>query len=85
MKAGELRAMIDERPFRPLRLHMSEGDPVDITRPRGVLVAQRMVVVALDMDERGIAGRTTWFDPRHVVKVERVEQPESENGRRESE
>lgn len=76
--------MIDEQPFRPLRVHMSEGDAVVIARRDGVMVTQAMVLVALDMDERGIADRTKCLDLQHVVKVEQIGRPDEGDGQRKS-
>jgi hypothetical protein len=72
MRAEELKEIIDVRPFTPIRLHMSNGEHVDITHPDAAVVARTIVVIGLGVNAKGIADRTTWFNLLHIVKIEQL-------------
>jgi hypothetical protein len=84
MQAGELKAMIDHRPFRPLRLHMSSGETVDITHPDAAVVSRSMVYVGFDRLPDGVIERMLWYNLLHIVKVEPIGEPGADNGQRKS-
>ena len=59
MRADELRALLDRRPFEPIRLHISSGQTVDIKHPEMALVTRSLVVVGVNESDERVAG--TWF------------------------
>ena len=70
MRAEELRALLDRRPFEPIRLHISSGQTVDIKHPEMALVTRSLVVVGVaDSDER-VADYAVHYNLLHVVKIE---------------
>ena len=83
MRPEELKEIIDRRPFQPIRLHMSNGETVDIAHPDAAVVARTLVVVGLGVNAKGIADRTTWFNLLHIVKLEQLNNGRGRrNGRR---
>lgn len=70
MRAQELRALLDRRPFEPIRLHISSGQTVDIKHPEMALVTRSLVVVGVaDADDR-VADYAVHYNLLHVVKIE---------------
>lgn len=51
MNSDDLRNLLNERPFRPLRLHMGNGRTVDVTHPEAAIVAEEIVAVGVIDDE----------------------------------
>ncbi|MFO0967195.1 MAG: hypothetical protein U0793_16650 [Gemmataceae bacterium] len=69
---GDLRNLLDARPFQPFRLFLSDGGHVDILSPEVVLAGKRFAVVGiLDADTRDKAidrYTTVWY--LHVTRHE---------------
>lgn len=84
MHAAELKAMLDRKPFQPLRLHMTTGETVEITRPDAAIVSRSMVYVGFGRLPDGVVERMNWHNLLHIVKVEPIEDAESGSGRRKS-
>lgn len=47
LSCEDLRKLLNARPFAPFRLHLSEGNPVEVRSPEVVLVSRRFAVVRL--------------------------------------
>ncbi|MFQ5425376.1 MAG: hypothetical protein ACE5F9_15530 [Phycisphaerae bacterium] len=75
MRADELRHILDQRPFEPIRLHISSGQTVDIRHPEMALVSRSLVAVGVAGDQ-GVADYIVHYDLIHIVKIEPL------NGRR---
>ncbi|MEX2316371.1 MAG: hypothetical protein WD669_04405 [Pirellulales bacterium] len=73
MSAEELYEMLQQRPFTPIRLHISNGKTYDIRHPEMAIVAQSIVTVGLTGDNgngRGIARGIIHCSLSHIVQVE---------------
>lgn len=68
MRARELKELLDHRPFRPIRLHISSGEHVDVIHPEQVMLGRSMIVVAIKLT-RGIMDNFAWYNLIHVVKI----------------
>ena len=70
MRANEMRALLDRRPFVPIRLHVSSGQTVDIKHPEMAIVTRSLVFVGVtDSDDR-VADYGVFYNLLHVVKIE---------------
>ncbi|MCH8165198.1 MAG: hypothetical protein IH889_06275 [Planctomycetes bacterium] len=70
MRAVELRELLDQRPFEPIRLHISSGQTVDIKHPEMAFVTRSLVFVGVtDSDDR-VADYGIFYNLLHVVKIE---------------
>ncbi len=68
MRAEELVSLLHRRPFRPMRLHITSGEHVDIRHPEMALVSRSLVAVGLA--GRGmVADHFVWYNLIHVVKI----------------
>jgi hypothetical protein len=72
MRADELRALLDHRPFQPIRLHISSGEHVDVIHPKMALVSRFQVAVALSPNRR-VADVIAHYNLIHVVKISRLQ------------
>jgi hypothetical protein len=81
MRAQELKHILDRRPFTPIRLHMSNGERVEVTHPDAAIVTQSLVFVGLGVSPEGIADRTSWYNLLHIVKVEPIQRNGSSRGK----
>ena len=68
MRAGELRSLLDHRPFRPLRIYISSGEHVDVVHPEMAIVSRSLVAVGLH-PRRRVADVIVHYSLIHVVKI----------------
>jgi len=62
--------MLQQRPFMPIRLHISNGKSYDIRHPEMAIVAQSIVTVGLTGDNgSGIAKGVIHCALSHIVQV----------------
>jgi hypothetical protein len=71
MKAEDLIELLEERPFSPIRLYLSDGRSHDVRHPEMAIVSQEIVTVGLPHDESSfVAGRLTHCATAHIVEAE---------------
>ncbi len=74
MKAENLIELLEERPFVPMRLHLSDGRKHDIRHPEMAIVSDDVVAVGLPREHNSeMAERVTNCATDHIVEVEPME------------
>jgi hypothetical protein len=74
MKADELIEILEERPFQPVRLHLSNGRTHEIRHPEMAIVSESLVAIGMPgSEESKIALRIRLCSLPHVVEVEPIE------------
>ena len=68
MVARELLDLQRERPFRALRIFISDGEVYEVRHPEMMLVTQTKVVIALPNGE-DVPEHTVYCDPVHITRV----------------
>lgn len=69
MHAAEFRKLLDQRPFEPIRLHISSEQHVNV-RPREMAIVSRSPVAVGVARGGRVADYTGHYNLLHVVKVE---------------
>jgi hypothetical protein len=70
MNAEELYEMLRQRPFQPIRLHISNGKTYDIRHPEMAIVARSFVTIGLTgANGSGIASGVIHRSLSHIVQV----------------
>ncbi len=84
MRRDELVAALQARPFRPIRLYVSDGGTFDIRHPEMLMVGRHDATVGLEGNggrelRQGYPAieRFTCFDLLHITRYEQIPQPES--------
>ena len=72
MRPDELRALLDRRPFEPIRLHIASGQTMDIKHPEMALVTRSAVVVGVTRSGNRVADYAVHCSLLHIVKIEPV-------------
>lgn len=73
MRPNELIELIRERPFSPLRIHVTDGTTYDIRHPDQIIVLRGRVDIGVGSDpDTGAALRTEHISLLHVVRVEKL-------------
>lgn len=71
MRPHELIEILAERPFAPLRLHMSNGRTHDIRHPELAIVGQDAVAIGVESDE-GELPTIRLISVSHINEIERI-------------
>jgi len=71
MNQSDLIEILSERPFVPIRLHLSNGREHIINHPELAIVGEHIVAIGLPREDKPeLAGRITHFALNHVVEAE---------------
>ncbi len=74
MRPNELIQLIRQRPFTPLRIHLTDGKAYDISYPDQIIVLTGRVDIGLEPDpETGAVDRVEHCSLLHVVRVEELD------------
>ena len=67
--AKQIKDRMEEQPFKPFRLCMSDGKTFDITNHAAAIVKRHFVEVGIDLDPDGIAAD---FDRCAIIHITRI-------------
>ena len=70
MRPAQIRDHLKTRPFRPIRVHISDGSSYDILHPEMAYVTASQVMIALEMSEDDLPDRVVFCDPVHITRIE---------------
>lgn len=71
MTSSQMKAKLDERPFMPFRIHVSDGMELDILHPNHAMVMSGVFAVGIDPDpDDNDPTRLLYIDPHHVARME---------------
>lgn len=73
MTAEDLIELLEERPFRSLRLRLTGGRSDDIRHPEMAIVTPSIVAIGLSSNATRLAERVTHCSISHIVEAEPVE------------
>lgn len=83
MTASDLLSRLEDQPFRPFRIHISDGTVLELTQPGMVIVGETSAVLptmfGTDEDGRRLAKRWRTVALDHITQFSDVE---SSNGKR---
>ena len=73
MRPEEIKELLDAKPFAPFRLHMTDGNSLDITQPDNAIVSRAKIVLGVGSDAAtGIADHIEHCALLHIVRVEEL-------------
>ena len=70
MPPQQIRKHHIAKPFRPIRIHVSDGSSYDVHDPHYMTVGLLDVYIAWDPDEGGVPTKSIWIAPNHVSRIE---------------
>ena len=71
--ARQLKQLMTANPFRPFRVHLSDGSHYDVPNHDAALVEHTTLDVAVNPDRDGIAETLVRCAIIHIVKLEDIE------------
>ena len=72
MRANEILRQQRTRPFKPIRIHLSDGASYDVRHPEMMMVTAAVVFIALAPEKDGVPDRSVYCDPLHVTRIEPI-------------
>jgi hypothetical protein len=74
MPPEDLQRKLQARPFRPFRMHLSDGTAYDVMQPELLLLGRRSLVLGLaGRPHETLYERTVDVDLLHIVRMELIE------------
>jgi hypothetical protein len=69
----QLRRLLDAQPFRPFRIHLSDGSHYDVTNHDMALVGRNTVEIGVNPDPEGFAEMFVRCAILHITRLEDIE------------
>ena len=82
MDAEDVKKLLTERPFKPLRLHLSDGSQVEIIQPELATLYRFKLVVNIRGHDPVIMEDDIHVSLMHIVKAEHLKGRHKTNGKR---
>ncbi len=79
MRREQMLEVLRARPFRPFRMHVSDGKAYDIRHPEIVMVARTYALVGLLEPEKDLPAieKHSMVDLLHITRLEGIDAPAS--------
>ncbi len=71
--ARQLKNFMDAKPFRPFKIHMSDGSIYDVPNHDAAFLTQSKIEIGLDLNQDGIARRSVHCAILHITQVEELQ------------
>jgi len=73
--ARQLKERLEQKPFRPVRIRMSNGESYDIPNHDAAWVLRDSVEIGLDPDADGFVAYTRRCSILHIASIEDIPSP----------
>lgn len=74
MTVSEIKAFVDQQPFKPFRLHLSDGRSFDVKHPDFIWVLKTRVEIGLtDQPNSPVPDRAEHCSLLHIVSAEELQ------------
>lgn len=73
MRPAQVRDHLKTQPFRPIRIHKSDGSSYEVRHPEMAYVTASQVMIALEMSEENLPDRVVFCDPIHITRIEPID------------
>jgi hypothetical protein len=71
--AKQLKDLMDAKPFRPFRVHLSDGKTYEVPNHDAAFVKQNEIEIGLDLDKDGIMVRSVRCAILHISQIEELQ------------
>jgi hypothetical protein len=75
--ASQIKERLGEKPFRPFRIKMSNGEMYDIKNHDAAWVLRNAIEIGLDPDAEGFALKTRRCALLHIASIEDIPTPQA--------
>ena len=71
--AIQFKKLMDVQPFKPFRVHMSDGNVYEVPNHDAAFVKRNAIQIGLDLDSEGLASRFVDCAIIHVTRIEELQ------------
>ena len=71
--AKQLKELVGAQPFRPFRVHLSNGSAYEVMHHDAAFVTQSKIEIGLDLNKDGIARRSVHCAILHIAEIEELQ------------
>jgi hypothetical protein len=71
--AKEIKELMEIKPFRPFKIHLSDGSSYEVANHDMAMVSKNSVDIGLHPDPQGIAVRIVRCAILHISKIEELQ------------
>ena len=75
--AKQLKERLEQKPFRPFRIRMSNGEAYDVRNHDAAWILSNAIEIGLDQDAEGFVLNTTRCAILHIASVEDIPLPKA--------
>jgi hypothetical protein len=72
LTALHFKERLNQNPFKPFRIHMSDGKSYDVTNHDVAMVKRHAIEVGIDPDKDSIAGHFVECAILHITRIEDI-------------
>ncbi len=73
IRAQDVAALTQRRPFKPFRIHMSDGSCLDVRHPElAMLMSDRMVIGVPSATQAGFVDELQYCSIMHITRLEEL-------------
>ena len=71
--ARTIKELMDAKPFRPFKIHMSDGKSYEVPHHDAAFVTQNKLEIGLELNKDGIARRSVHCAILHISQIEELQ------------
>lgn len=71
--ARQIKEFLGVKPFRPFKVHMSDGSVYDVPHHDAAFLTQSKIEIGLDLNKDGIARRSVHCSILHISQIEELQ------------
>ena len=71
--AKQIKDLMEAKPFRPFRIHLSDGKTYEVPNHDAAFVKQNEIEIGLDLNKDGIARRSVRCAILHISEIEEMQ------------
>ena len=75
--AKQIKERLEQKPFRPFRIRMSNGEAYDITNHDTAWVLSGAIEIGIDQDREGFVLNTRRCAILHIASIEDISAPQA--------
>ena len=77
--AEMLKELMEEKPFRPFRVFLTNGRQYDVPNHDAAFITENKLEIGLDLNKKGFAQRTVNCAYGHIANIEEIESKAKKN------
>jgi hypothetical protein len=82
MNPSKILDHLRREPFRPIRIHLSDGAAYDVRHPEFAAVSRTEIAIALEPAEGALPEQMVYCDPLHITRIQPIDKAKKDGSKR---